>query len=86
MGKDQVWITKRISNGLEVIALPTQSFVDAQYRTCMECGKPANFPLPGFGVEVARRDTGELVGYLHANCKDAWMKKNGEAEFSFRTI
>jgi hypothetical protein len=56
----------------------------------MECDKPGK-PKPvlvgrGVGVEVRKTSTEELVGYLHANCKDAWTSKNGEAGFSFRVL
>lgn len=67
----------------------SQSFSD-QYRPCMECdrpGKPKSVVRGlGVGVEVRKRDTGALVGYLHANCKDAWASKNGDAEFLFQGI
>lgn len=54
----------------------------------MECNRPGKpkpvMPGLGFGVEVRRKDNGNLVGYLHANCKDAWVSKHGEANYSFQ--
>lgn len=66
----------------------SQSFIDSSYRPCMECNRPGKpkpvMPGLGFGVEVRRKDNGNLVGYLHANCKDAWVSKHGEANYSFQ--
>jgi hypothetical protein len=57
---------------------------------CMECHRPGMVRpvLLGFkkGVEVVTRGTGELVGYLHVDCKDAWLTKNDEGKFSFRDV
>lgn len=68
--------------------MQSQVVVD-QYRPCMECDAPGRpkTVLFGFGVgvEVRKRETAEFVGYLHANCKDAWVSKNGETEFSFHS-
>jgi hypothetical protein len=62
-------------------------FTDSEFRPCMECHNPAN-PKPvisgGLGAEVRKKETGEVVGYLHANCKAAWIEKHGEDSFSFR--
>lgn len=61
-------------------------FVD-QYRPCMECdaqGSAKSVMPGGLGAEVRNRDTNEVVGYLHANCKATWMAKHGEDNFSFR--
>jgi hypothetical protein len=56
----------------------------------MECdapGKPKTVLLGfGVGVEVRGREENELVGYLDANCKGAWVSKNDETKFSFRTV
>jgi hypothetical protein len=66
------------------------SFVDNVFRPCMECSTPDNakFVAPRglWGLEVRTKGTGEVAGYLHANCKDAWVSKHGEAEFSFRSF
>ena len=62
-------------------------FADSNYRPCMVCdapGRPKAVAGLGHGVEVRRKDTGDIVGYLHANCKDAWTCEFGEIEFSFR--
>ena len=65
--------------------------LEGGHRFCMECSKSGQKPkpvLPGFGVsvEVRMAATGELVGYLHANCKDEWARKNDKGEFSFRVL
>jgi hypothetical protein len=67
--------------------LERQQFVSSD-KICMQCsklGKPKGV-LPGFGVgvEVREKDTGQIVGYLDARCKDDWAKRNGESRFSFR--
>lgn len=67
--------------------MQSQFFTDS-YRPCMECDRPGK-PKPvvrglDVGVEVRKTETDELVGYLHANCKDAWISKHAETGFSFR--
>ncbi|MGH9351518.1 MAG: hypothetical protein ACRD18_08090 [Terriglobia bacterium] len=67
-----------------------RTIVDPEYKPCMECATPEK-PKPvlcghGHGVEVRKKATGDLVGYLHANCKDAWVSKNDETEFTFRPV
>ena len=60
------------------------------YKPCMECDKPGKpkSVLVGrkVGVKVQRKATGELVGYLHANCRDEWTGKNDESKFSFEIV
>lgn len=68
----------------------SQTIVDPQYKPCMECAAPGK-PSPvlcgrGVGVEVRKKGTGELVGYLHSNCKDAWAGKNDVTQFDFKTV
>jgi hypothetical protein len=83
----QTRIRGPISAQREVRAM---QIVDPQYRPCVECATPGtpNTVLLGFrkAVEVRKRDTGEVVGYLHDGCKDAWARRNGETEFSFRAV
>lgn len=64
------------------------SFTDSNYRPCMVCDKPGKpkHVMPGTGLEVCRKEAGERVGYLHANCKDAWTAKHGGTEFTFRSF
>ena len=62
-------------------------FVEEEYLRCMECdtpGSPKSVLRGGLGVEVRRKESDELVGYLHGNCKAAWVRKHGEDDFSFR--
>ncbi len=64
--------------------------ITKEFTPCMECDRPGTVKivLPGFnqGVEVMRKGTSELVGYLHANCKDAWLTKKDGSKFSFRAV
>ena len=56
----------------------------------MECARPSkpSQVLVGLkvGVKVTRTSTGELIGYLHLNCRDAWVEKKGAGELSFETV
>jgi hypothetical protein len=68
--------------------LRSQMITDSNYRPCMQCATQENpktvMPGSGYGVEVRKRGTNELVGYLHANCKAAWIAEHGEKNYSFR--
>jgi hypothetical protein len=90
MAADEARICKPIATAREVGALQFQIVVDPNYRPCMVCDSPGNpkTVLLGFGVGVEVRLTGtaEFVGYLHANCRDAWMSKNDGAKFSFKLV
>jgi len=59
-------------------------------RPCMECAAPPDAYKPVVaglgGLLVTRKGTDEVVGHLHASCKEAWVRKNGEAGFSFRVF
>lgn len=67
-----------------------QPQITKEFTPCMECDRPGTVKivLLGFnqGVEVTRKGTGELVGYLHANCNDVWLTKNDGSKFSFRAV
>lgn len=70
--------------------MESQITVDPNYRPCMECDRPADPKLVlggwGVGVRVKDKATGECRGYLHANCKDAWVAKNDATKFTFEII
>ena len=56
---------------------------------CMQCTAPDAYKpvVAGLGgLVVTRKGTDEVVGHLHAGCKEAWVRKNGEAGFSFRVF
>lgn len=90
MATKEVRISEPISARQEVRALRSRIILDPLNGPCMECNTPGK-PKPVVlglrsGLEVRRRGTDEVVGYVHTNCKEVWVNKNGETEFAFRTV
>jgi len=64
--------------------------LNSEYKPCMECATRES-PKPvmvgrKLGIKVTKKSTGQLIGYLHLNCRDVWVEKNGSHDLSLETV